>query len=341
MVKNYSTSALFLLVLTALFLGSCGTDDPGDNGITDIEEGVLVLNEGGFQKGNSSLAFIATDSGNVRTKLYESANNKALGDVGQSFTFHNDKLYVVLNNSKQIKVLGEDFIEQNVIEGFTSPRFFLPVNNNRAYASDLFANAVTVVDLNTNMISGSIAIKGMTEKMAINGNDVYITNNSSNYVYVVDIQSDAVTDSIDVGGKNDEIYNYNSNIVVIRNADTDNNIKPAFVTINPNTKEVSNTVEFNASATVWDAKSTLYENNIYFVHEGAVMKYDGTFVNLVFSITGAALPYNIFLYNEKVYIGDAKDFSSTGAVLEYDMNGNLLNTFSTGIIPSSMMWAEF
>ncbi|MGB0431924.1 MAG: YncE family protein [Bacteroidia bacterium] len=330
-------AALFGMVL----ISSCGTDEPTDNGNIDLKEGLLVLNEGGFQKGNSSLAFIELDSGNVRTNLYQSANNKALGDVGQSFSMINNLLYVVVNNSQQIKVLdATDFTEKNVIEGFTSPRQILPVSNNRAYVSDLFGNAVSVVDLNTNMITNKIKLKGYTEKMAITGNNAYITNNATHYVYVVDVQSDAIFDSVEVGGKNDEVHMLNTNVVVVRNADLENDIKAAFVTISPSTNTVISTVEFNATATVWDAKTVLYQNEIYAVHEGKVIKFNGNEVIELFSVTGVSVSNGIYVNDDHIYITDARDYSSTGAVVEFDMSGNLLNSYETGIIPSNLMFMQ-
>ena len=175
--------------------------------------------------------------------------------------------------------------------------------------------------------------------MAITGNDVYITNNSNKHVFVIDAQSDAVIDSVDVGGKNDEIFYLNGKMVVMRNADIDNEMKAAFATINPSNKQVESVVEYPATATVWDAKATLYNNKVYFLHENSVMYLENGAVNELFKYEGISA-YNIAIFDDLIYITDAKDYSSTGAVLQYNMQGELLNTYATGIIPTAIMRYE-
>lgn len=342
-VKNIFKNTLSIALLSSILLiASCGVDDTPDDGNEPIvAQGLLVLNEGGFQKGNSSLAFVNLETNAVETSLYEAANGKLLGDVGQSFGIYNNLLYVVLNNSGEIKVINPvTFQEITSIGGFTAPRYITPVGNNRAYVGDLFAGKISTVDFSTNTLTGEIALKGMTEKMAVSGNNVFVTNKANNHVFVIDAHSDAVTDSILIGGNSDEIFNLNSKIVAIRNANTDSEIKPAFVTINPSDLSIESTIEFEAAATMWEASAVQYNNSIYFLHEGAVMKFDGAAVSKVFDYQEGISAYNMAIYEDLVYVTDAKDYSATGAVLQYNMSGELLNTYATGIIPTAIMRFE-
>ncbi|MEE9189304.1 MAG: hypothetical protein V3U16_00860, partial [Candidatus Neomarinimicrobiota bacterium] len=101
-----------------------------------------------------------------------------LGDVGQSITYHDNKLYVVVNNSHVIRVFnisGDISFDTNIELPNASPRF-LTINENYGYVSCWNLNAILKFDLNN--ISGTpdtIPIPGKPEEMLIDGNNLYVS----------------------------------------------------------------------------------------------------------------------------------------------------------------------
>ena len=94
---------------------------------------------------------------------------------------------------------AQTFKSEATIAGFTSPRYLLPVGNGKAYVSDLYGNALSVVDLTTHQRVGSIPCQGWTEEMVLADGRVFVTNRSNAFLLVVDPQTDAIADTVVVG----------------------------------------------------------------------------------------------------------------------------------------------
>jgi YVTN family beta-propeller protein len=187
---------------TALF-GSCVKDkpEPQPEPVINLSNSqkVWVLNEGNFMSGNASVSLYDTGNNSVTENYFDAVNNLALGDVGQSMVKAGNAYYLVINNSGKIVVTDLQLKFKQTISGFNSPRYLLPVSNQKAYVSDLYANAISIVDLSNGSKTGSIPCKGWTEQMVMLYNKVYVSNINSNYIYVIDAIQDKLSDSIEVG----------------------------------------------------------------------------------------------------------------------------------------------
>ncbi|MBI3143130.1 MAG: hypothetical protein HYZ16_09915 [Bacteroidetes bacterium] len=333
--QNLAAAAIFPLV--AMF-GSCDPNKPIDDP-EEPKKGILVLNEGGFQKGNASLAFYDLENRELKTGLYTEANSKPLGDVGQSMTMINNKLYVVMNNSGLIKVLDPTNLKEVAeITGFTSPRHIVPVSDKKAFVSDLFGNEVKVVDLNVHVARKGVTIKGMTESMAVVGSQLFVTNNATNYVYVVDHANELLVDSVDIGGSSNEIWEDGNRVVVLRNANTGTGIEAAVVAIQAATLEAT-IVTFTSTETMWYARSQWYNGSMYMTIGNKMMKYTSGSVSELFAFDGFS-PYNFWIYENKVWASDAKDYDGMGTVTEYSLTGEKGQSFTPGVIPNDMMYFQ-
>ncbi|MEZ4827150.1 MAG: hypothetical protein R3C61_12865 [Bacteroidia bacterium] len=200
MYTNLKLRTLLLLFISAFisaFIFSCkpeGPQPPSESG------NVFILNEGNFLAGNASVDRFDPETKTLSSDVFFSQNQSPLGDVLQSMTIIGDKGYLVVNNSKKIEVVSlADFSKIRTITDFASPRYLLPVSSSEAYVSDLFGGSVSVVNLSSGIIKGSIPIPGWTEEMLMTSGKVFICNLSREYVYVVDPETDTVTDSVNVG----------------------------------------------------------------------------------------------------------------------------------------------
>ena len=134
-------SRIKYLVLIALYaFVSCVKDKPKVD--TEVPSSqptahkVWVCNEGNYGAANASLSYFNSTDNTVIEDYYKLQNNATIGDVLQSMFFFNGKYYLVVNNSNKILVCDSNMKKLNQINGFTSPRYFIPVNNAKAYVSD-------------------------------------------------------------------------------------------------------------------------------------------------------------------------------------------------------------
>jgi DNA-binding beta-propeller fold protein YncE len=215
--RTFFTMLRYFIVLSALGFTACVKDKPVKASQSVNLSGarkVYVVNEGGFGSGNSSISLYDPGTEEVVEDFYFLQNNQALGDVTQSLSYINGNYYVVVNNSKKIVVCNREFKKTGQIMGFNSPRYILPITNQKAYVTDLYANSISVINLNSNAITGAIPCKGKTERMVMLYNKVFVTNTESNYLYVINAAKDLMEDSIYVGkwasslviDKNDKLW---------------------------------------------------------------------------------------------------------------------------------------
>ena len=334
-----------LIFAFSFFIFSCKKDQPPtpiNQQITPGSPGfVYILNEGNFMASNGSVTRLNLGDGSVVTDYFSlQNNNQILGDVPQSMTAHNGNFYIVINNSGKVRVVNQYTFQNTAqITGFNSPRFILPVSNNKAYVSDLYADAISVVDLASSVISSTIPLHGWTEEMALMYGEVFVTNRSTAYIYVLDSSSDQIVDSIDVGFASNSIReDKNGKLWILSQGNAALNILPRLNRINPLTHSVE--VSFNF-ASMNHSPHALRMNGdghvIYFLDTDGVYRMS---INDTLSTTPWVAQGNRVFYglgidpeNEMVYVSDAIDYNQQGKILRFNTSGTELDQFNAGIIP--------
>ncbi len=139
---------------------------------------MIVVSEGQFTKGTASLSAITFD-GTTTWDIFRDVNQMPLGDVAQSITYIDGKYFVVLNNSKQIKVIKPGTFEllgTIDYEQSASPRFMVPINESEAIVSDLVLQ-LTKINYKTYKVLEYISLSGtgisQIEKMTKVGNKIF------------------------------------------------------------------------------------------------------------------------------------------------------------------------
>ena len=87
---------------------------------------MLVLNEGNFQFSNASLTFYDPIADTVCNNLFYKVNDAPLGDVGESMTLVDGKLYIVVNNSNLIYKVDANSIVCDTTKPFKMTDFYSP-----------------------------------------------------------------------------------------------------------------------------------------------------------------------------------------------------------------------
>lgn len=307
---------------------------------------VFISNEGNFQFGNASVSLYDANSGNVIEDIYKpNNNNQSIGDVCQSLYLMNNSIYAVINNSSKVVCLDKNtFAKTGTITGLNSPRYFLPVSNNKAYVSDLYANAISIVDLSSNTKTGSIPCNGWTEEMILSYGKAFVTNIRKEYVYVVNTSSDQITDSIQVAyGSSSIVKDKNEKIWVACSGDSSKNSLPRLVCINPITLQVEKNLIFTHYS---DSPSQLKINGsgdqLYYLNSNVyTLSINATSLPSAPLITkGNKLFYALGIHptSENVYVSDAIDYVQKGKVMIYNKQGVYQSIFAVGTIPGNIVF---
>lgn len=334
----------YLLYSCIVFTISCRKDKPEDMIEPQVSvgnnSGVYITNEGNFQFGNAKISYYDIANATVTEDLYQPANNVSLGDVCQSMCLFNGKAYIIVNNSGKVVVVNPvTFVATATISGFTSPRYFLPVSNSKAYVTDLYSDSITIVNLSSNTISGNIPCPGWTEELVLAYGKAFVTNRQRDKVYVINTSTDILEDSIQLSyGSNSIKEDKNGKLWVLCGGSQANSIYAGLYRINTITMQVEQSFQFpNLSDSPWRLDINGTNDTLYFLNKGVYQM----------SITSGSLPASAFIAEGTrnfygigtepnsgiVYIADAIDYTQRGKIYRYKPDGTLINSFLAGIIP--------
>ena len=345
------------MALCHTLFSACKSDKPSprpENPPVLLPEGssnVLVVNEGNFQFENASLTFVNGKTAECTSDAFKVSNGRKLGDVAQSAVVWNGRMYVVVNNSQKIEVLdAQSFRSIATVSGFISPRYILPISYSKAYVSDLYANNISVLNLNTYTVEKKIPCSGWTERMLYHLGKVYVNNYWQPYLYVIDPASDTKTDSIYIGkGAQSMVVDKWDRIVVACGGYKTSKSDTRLVYVNPYSKKVEKTIEtgtnFPSNVLVNNSRDTLYF--LLTAIGGGTEKYssvgvckmavDANDVTAPFITGNARNLYALGLDGKtnRLYVSDAVDNNQVGKVYMYSPSGQELGKFDAGINPGN------
>ena len=355
---------IFLIsVLLLAGLGACMKDDElWDFERLDVEksQGVFVVNEGNFTYGNASLSFYDLNTGELLNDVFFSSNALPLGDVALSMTIRDSLAYVVVNNSGRIYVINSSTFQYvGKITGLTSPRHMHFVNENKAYVTDLYARAITIVNPRSMEVTGVIDVSNpaggyqqhSTEQMLQHGKYVY-TNcwSFDNQILIIDSEKDELLDSIEVlkqpnSMAMDRKHNlwvlcdggfegspYGSDIPGLMKIEAGSTEAVLVHSFEPGDKPTA--LHINGGGdTLWFLNQNLYRLPL----EGSQAQEPEMFIESPYGtgFNGGYYGLNIDPSTSEIYISDAVDYVQRGLVYRYAPNGLPLDTLRVGISPSA------
>lgn len=352
---------IFILGLLFAFV-SCNPDDKKSED-KNIAKGLFILNEGTFTYANSSLTFYDPEADTVENNLFYRVNLAPLGDVANSMAIDENGMYIVVNNSKYIYKVDEKTLKYEAkLDGLTSPRHIMLIDENKAYLSDQESTGLWIFNPSTMQKTGFVETGNTTEKMVRVGNEVVVTNWSNFYqpetsnstIQFIDIMTDQVVDEMSVTAEpNSIVLDKNNNIWVLCSGGYMPPCEPALFCINPSTRQIVKRFDFAEgeypySMTIDKLGESLYILNGTF---GALdlykMSVDDTVLPTTPLVNSQQKTDNspkvfstvaVSPENGDIYLTDVKDYMQNGDVLRYDNKGNFISKFEVGIIPGMMMF---
>ncbi|MBS1650963.1 MAG: hypothetical protein JSU07_03040 [Bacteroidetes bacterium] len=340
-MKHILINAFYLFLLSACIKDKPVTVSQPTKALS-TQQKVYIVNEGNYGSGNSSVSLFDTGTGIVISDYFKSQNNLPIGDVAQSICYFNNLYYIVVNNSNKIIICNSSFKKIAQINGFTSPRYILPLSNQKALVSDLYANAISVVDLSSNIKVGAISCNGWSEKMAILYNSVYVTNMYKNYTYVINAQSNQITDSIYTGYYCGSLVidKYNK-LWVLGSGDSTKSTTSKLTRINTTTNQIEQVYNLPKNF-ARDLCINGTNDTLYFLNSGIwqmpVLNSSLPSSPIVQQNNKNFYAININPLNGNIYVSDAIDYVQNSNIYIYSSNGLLLNNFKAGINSNSFLF---
>lgn len=339
-----SNSKHILILFFILLLLSSGCSKTGNQENENINSGkdftVAVLNEGNYTWGNASLTLINEDSGIISQNHFEVINNAPLGDVAQSFIKWNGRIYVVVNNSGKIEELDlETWKRKRTLSNLISPRYILPIDNQKAYVSDLYANAIHIIDLETFTKKGEIPMNGWTEQMVFGFNAAWVMEVDNKMLKAIGTENDRVIDSIALDASPNSLLQSATNQLYVL-ASNENESSSYLYHIDGHDRSILGN-PFVLDGTCNNLRSDGNGYLYYVKNSSEVYRSLNTSIEdkeLILGLSGRNI-YGFEIIGEHLYLCDAKDYVRNGVLLKYTLSDNpvLVDSFITGRIPQAIM----
>ena len=136
-----------MLLAASVLAAACSSSDTGtpEEPFHATGQGVFVLCEGNFNAGNSTLSYYNPETRTVENAVFQRANDRRLGDTGQSITLHGQTAYIAVENSGIIWAIdAETFrVRGQLTTGQTlhmmNPRYIHFLTDRKAYVTDLYS----------------------------------------------------------------------------------------------------------------------------------------------------------------------------------------------------------
>lgn len=337
-----------LIVFLAILVNSCVKETnpviniAGDSYLSG--QGAFIINEGNFRSGNGSLSFFSYDSVKVFNHVFLDVNQRPLGDIPYSMSFHGGKAYIVVNNSGKIEVVnGDDLISVATINGIISPRYISFIDDIKAYVTSLYSDSLAILNMSSNSISGYINIKKTSESIVTVNSKAYVANwTGGNKIMVINTNNDQVIDSVEVGSEPESmVIDKNETLWVLCNGGWKREHFAELIGINTRSNTITKRFVFPSIS-----------------DSPACLQIDGKGEVLFFILTGIRrmkiddmqLPDDIFIpdngysfykmgvnpSNDEIFVSDAADYIMKGNIIRYGKAGAFISEMQADIIPGAI-----
>lgn len=298
---------------------------------------MLVLNQGGFNKGEATLSEIRPESGTVSADVFEAKNGRPLGDIAQSLMPYGDRYYIVVNNSQKIEVVAKsDYrsLASIAIPDNAGPRFMAQIAGGAAYVTALYSDKLYKVNLSTNTVTGTVTIGSGTEGIAVSNDTAFVARNlnadfsAGNQIALVRTSTDQVitTWATGTGPVQVEVV---GPYVVVSCSGTWGQDDGEIVVHNRTTGAIVRRIPLNAYASTF----ALGEGTTLYALGNGIIRADAA--------TGAATAisprraYAIGFDGDRIWIADPLNYAQAGLAYRLSVVGAVQDSFRVGIIPGA------
>lgn len=349
---KFSKLVVTALVSTFFFVSCTDDNDTIDVPLGNYDNGLLILNQGGFGKGNASVSYLSDDFVTQQNNIFSLVNPTIiLGDTGQDIGLYENLAFIVLNVSNKIEVVNRYTMKHvaTVSSGLKNPRY-IAFSNGKAFVTNwgdggsAVDDYVAVLNLSTYAVSSVIPVAEGPERIIEKNSKLYVAHEGG-YGYgktisVINGSTNAVSTTIAVGDvpkslkvSNDVLYVLCGGKPSYSGAETAGSL----VKISVGNNTVNSTINFPAKTHPSNLELVL--SDFYYSINSDIFKSTMTASSLpstpLFSTTAQGVygVYSFAVNNGKIYVGDAGDYSSNGKIYVYSTTGSLEKNYTVGVIP--------
>ncbi|MFA6456771.1 MAG: DUF5074 domain-containing protein [Bacteroidota bacterium] len=342
------------VVLLFITLIGCSKDPVASSqGNSLSTKGVYILNEGGYTKSNSSLSFFLPDSHQLYSDVFFAANKRPLGDVANDIVLFGNKAFIVLNNSDKIEIISTDTHASlgTINLPGDNPNKIVIFNSSKGYITNQYKGTVTAFNPTTyGILKQNISVGLNPQGMVVANGKVFVCNSgygSDSTVSVIDPAVDSVVATITVAKSPTDIaVDSDGDIVVVCNGFTDysgaGKDTPVNVTfIDPSTLAVKATIELSLGQYGHPGELALSDKGYGFtIVQYGVIKFNTKTHSLISPNFILRSAYSIAVDNvtDRIYLGDAKNYSTPGMVYVHEKDATTVDSISVGIIPGTIVF---
>ncbi|HEY6171815.1 MAG TPA: hypothetical protein VIX80_06125 [Candidatus Kapabacteria bacterium] len=332
---------IFLMLASLVMLASCESNtEPTPDPTPIFGKRLLILNEGGFGKGNSSLdAWSYKDTAETDNIL------PGLGDTGNDIKLIDDEVYIVMNESNKIWVLTSDSLKVvNTIAFETDfdPTQIAKTADGEAMVPLLHRDSVAVIDTKTNTIKGYIPVNAKGRGIGVVNHSAYIANDSGGVTVINTISKEVTSvNNIMVNPFDVEVDSSRSVIILIGIGDFMTGAPPEVVWLDAATNKVLKKLTFtSADYFLSNYGSFIGGDKLYLTFGDRVAIADlssRTVTNNSFIAKGYYAGAFDSQTSELIF-GDPKDYTNNGSVDFYNSStAAITKTLTAGVIPARFL----
>lgn len=337
---------ILLTTLATAFLFSCSDDDDA-KALGNYDNGMLILNEGGF----ATVSYISNDLQTVEHDIYSAVNGASaeMGQYAQSMFFSGDRAFIISGGSNKITIVNRYTFEHldTVETGLSNPRYGVAFNG-KAYVTntaDWITNAddyVAVIDLATLEVEEPIAVNDIAERILEEDGKIYVMNgsfSSGSNITVINPATKQIVTTIAVGTAPNSFEEEDGFLYVLCATLTD---AGRIVKIDLSTNTVVSTLTM--PETMVDARNLDIEDDFAYFNVGPKVykvSLNATTVTdaplFTANSTSAYIGYGFAVEDNRVYISEAReDFVSDGKLHIYSTGGTFIDAITVGLGPNGI-----
>ncbi|MFK7757493.1 MAG: YncE family protein [Flavobacteriales bacterium] len=338
---------LAMLAITLLF--SCKKDDDEDPvqlPSTD-ERTVIIGNEGNFGSGNAELGIWGLESNIYAHGAYQEANGEVFGDVFQSYYRDGDRVFWVINSSGKIIATDLEGNKIGEITGLGSPRYFLPVDDQFAYVTDLFSGSITVVNHQTFAVDHIIStFEEASEELFLVGDKVYAIGSTLvdnvNFIYdysviEINISDESIQYAPVPHSVRDAEVNAMGDLLL---AGSDSEFAPKLSVYSTWAGTFTDGLTEFSAGSISNVGVNTSTGEVYGLLDGDVYTLDiaNNTMELITDLDlGFGYGFRVDNTFNEIYVCDAADFVSDGTVYRISNTGSILNEITAGPLPKDVL----
>ena len=328
-----------LILLISIFIISCSENDEIIN-----TEWVFVACEGNYGASNGSVYMI--------NQFGEMDSIPNLGDVVQSVEVHENKLFVLVNNSHKLHVfdISSDGVSLPGIEinlDGSGPREMI-VDGGKLYFTNWNSKDVKYLDLFNYKVEKLTDINGLPEGIVKNGDDLYIAVNmnedysSSDKVVRYDINENDIKEIITVGDGPLDLEFSNNELYVSRTY-YDQNYTAYHGTSQFSLNNNKVLIKEYGKNTPCGGSVHSFNNKVYRSALGGIVELDDLLNLIETNVIGnfnQSEVYSVEVINDKVYFG-LTDYNNLNKVKVISRDNLEIADYNVGKIPGDFaLWKK-